>query len=59
MGLFLSEREFAELQPADKAAFHSPVPTQIVSNGEIMPLPQTPQQRTVEARIKVLPAPPR
>jgi hypothetical protein len=42
MGLLLSERELAELEPAEKAAFHSPVPTQIVSNGEFVPLPQTP-----------------
>jgi predicted TIM-barrel fold metal-dependent hydrolase len=36
------------------AAFHSPVPTQMVSNGEFVPLPQTTQQRKVEARIKEL-----
>ena len=44
----------AELAPADEAAFHSPVPTQIVSNGEFTPLPQTAEQRKVEARIKEL-----
>jgi uncharacterized protein len=54
MGLLLSERELAELEPAESAAFHSPVPTQIVSNGEFVPLPQTSQQRKVEARIKEL-----
>ena len=27
MSLLLSERELAELEPAEKAAFHSPVPT--------------------------------
>ena len=54
MGLLLSERELAELEPAESAAFHSPVPTQIVSNGEFVPLPQTLQQRKVEARIKEL-----
>jgi hypothetical protein len=54
MGLLLSERELAELEPAEKAAFHSPVPTQIVSKGEFVPLPQTSQQRKVEARIKEL-----
>jgi hypothetical protein len=36
MSLLLSERELAELEPAEKAAFHSPVPTQIVSNGEFL-----------------------
>ncbi|HSU04038.1 MAG TPA: hypothetical protein VLI93_00550, partial [Acetobacteraceae bacterium] len=54
MGMFLSETELAELAPADEAAFHSPVPTQMVSNGEFNPLPQTPRQRQVEARIKDL-----
>jgi hypothetical protein len=38
----------------DRAAFESPVPTQIVSNGEFNPLPQTVQQRRVEERIKEL-----
>jgi len=34
--------------------FKSPVPTQMVSNGEYMPIPQTKQQQQVEARIKEL-----
>nr|MDQ2801387.1 amidohydrolase [Pseudomonadota bacterium] len=54
MGSFLSERELAALSPADEVAFHSPVPTQMVSNGEFNPLPQTARQRQVEARIKDL-----
>ena len=54
MGSYLSERELAELEPAEKAAFDSPVPTMSVSNGEYMPLAQTPQQRKVEERIKEL-----
>ena len=54
MGLFLSERELAQLAPAEQAAFHSPVPTQIISNGEFNPLPQTGRQRQVEERIKEL-----
>ncbi|HUH83134.1 MAG TPA: amidohydrolase family protein [Stellaceae bacterium] len=52
MGLLLSDEELARLIPADEAAFPSPVPTQIVSNGEYVPLPQTRQQRQVEERIK-------
>ena len=44
----------AATAPAEEAAFRSPVPTQIVSNGEFNPLPQTPQQRRVDARIKDL-----
>lgn len=40
---------------ADEAEpFKSPVPTQMVSNGEYMPIPQTKQQQQVEARIKEL-----
>jgi hypothetical protein len=51
MGSFLSDREIAELAPAEQAAFRSPIPTQMVSNGEFNPLPQSPAQRRVEARI--------
>ena len=51
MGSFLSGRELASLAPAERAAFHSPVPTQMVSNGEFNPLPQSPAQRQVEARL--------
>ena len=53
MGVYLSARELAQLDPA-VTAFRSPVPTQIISNGEFNPLPQTPQQQQVEARIKAL-----
>ena len=54
MGSFLSERELAQLAPADEAAFESPVPTQIISNCEFNPLPQNEAQKKVEARIKEL-----
>ena len=54
MGSFLSERELARLSPAEEAAFSSPVPTQMISNGEFNPLPQTADQRKVEARLKEL-----
>lgn len=49
---WLSDRELEDVQPADKYAFRSPVPTQIVSNGEYNPPPQTEQQRQVEGLIK-------
>ena len=52
MGILLSDEELARVEPAEQAAFHSPVPTQIVSNGEFSPLPQTARQREVEHRIK-------
>jgi len=50
MGKFLSDREVAELEYADKAAFRSPIPTQCVSNGEFNPQPQGENQKKVEAR---------
>ncbi len=53
MGLYLSARELAQLEPAEQA-FPSPIPTQIISNGEFNPLPQTPRQQQVEARIQEL-----
>src|SRR5438477_7662693 len=51
---YLSPAELARTAPAETAAFRSPVPTQIVSNGEYNPLPQTREQRRVEARVKEL-----
>jgi predicted TIM-barrel fold metal-dependent hydrolase len=54
MGIFLSRRELAVTEPAETATFRSPVPTRMVSNGEFNPLPQTPQQRRFEARLKEL-----
>ncbi len=54
MGTFLSERELSGLTAPDNEAFPSPVPLQMVSNGEFNPLPQTEQQRKVEFRLKEL-----
>jgi hypothetical protein len=52
---WLSAEQLAKCSRADAAEpFHSPIPTQIVSNGEWMPMPQTPEQQRVEARIKEL-----
>jgi hypothetical protein len=56
MAHYLSERELQQVAPAESAAFRSPIPTQIVSNGEFNPLPQTPDQRRVESRIRDLAA---
>ena len=53
MGIYLSARELAQVESAERA-FRSPVPTQIISNGEFNPLPQTVQQQQVEARVKEL-----
>src|SRR5688572_20967918 len=52
---WFSEAQLAQVAPADAAeTFPSPVPTQMVSNGEYMPCPQTEKQKRVEARIKEL-----
>ena len=51
---FLSDEQLRELQPAESSSFPSPVPTQIVSSDEYMPVPQTEKQREVEARLKEL-----
>ena len=51
---FLTDEQLKELQPAETSSFPSPVPTQIVSSDEYMPVPQTEQQREVEARLKEL-----
>jgi predicted TIM-barrel fold metal-dependent hydrolase len=49
---YLSDKDLERTRPAETASFASPVPTQIVSNGEFTPTPQSPDQRRVEARIK-------
>ena len=51
MSTWLSKRELEELSPAEEAAPESPVPTRIISNGEFNPLPQTSDQKRVQARI--------
>jgi hypothetical protein len=52
---FLSQEELQRTAPAE-TAFASPVPTQIVSNGEFNPLPQTREQKRVEAASRILPS---
>ncbi len=49
--MWLNDNELKRTVSA-KEAFPSPVPTQIVSNGEYNPLPQTEKQCQVEGRIK-------
>jgi hypothetical protein len=51
---FLNDEQLRELQPAESSSLPSPVPTQIVSSDEYMPVPQTEKQREVEARLKEL-----
>jgi len=50
MSFFLTDKELRELDSA-QTGFGSAVPTQIISNGEFTPLPQTAQQKKVEARM--------
>ena len=43
----LSDAEIAALQPAERAAFAGPIPTQIVASDEFYPDPQNERQREV------------
>ncbi len=51
---FISDTDLNNTVPAHKATSPTPIPTQIISNGEFNPLPQSPAQRRVEARIHAL-----
>jgi hypothetical protein len=51
---FVSDIELAKLTPAERRDTASPIPTQVVSNGEFTPMPQSEDQRRVEARIGAL-----
>jgi uncharacterized protein len=48
----LSSEEYAQLDPAETHAFPSPVPTQVISNGEFVPAPQGELQSKFETRLK-------
>src|ERR1700719_4126519 len=50
MGSWLSEREQRMVAGAETSAA-TPIPTQIVSNGEYLPPPQSETQKKVERRI--------
>jgi len=54
MGIWLSEREQRLVAGAETASAATPVPTQIVSNGEYLPPRQSATQKRVEARINQL-----
>ena len=51
---WLSDAQLAKCTRADLDPFPSPIPTQIVSNGEWMPMPQTHEQQRIEARTNEL-----
>ena len=48
---YLSDDDLERTLPAESGSFASPIPTQVVSNGEYDPLPQTKKQKQVESRI--------
>ncbi|MBI4638482.1 MAG: amidohydrolase family protein [Candidatus Rokubacteria bacterium] len=52
MSSWFSPKDLRRVERAERAAFRSPVPTQVVSNGEYLPPPQTRAQREVEERIR-------
>src|SRR5258706_11816421 len=54
MGTWLSEREQRLVAGAEAASAATPIPTQIVSNGEYLPPSQSATQKKVEARINEL-----
>ncbi len=54
MAHYLTDAELERTAPAEVASFKGPVPTQIVSNGEFNPPPQTQEQHRVESRIDAL-----
>ncbi len=54
MSTWLSEREQRLVAGAEAASAATPIPTQIVSNGEYLPPPQSTTQKKVEARINEL-----
>jgi len=51
MGTWLSDREMRLVAGAEKASAATPIPTQIVSNGEYLPPAQSETQKRVERRI--------
>ena len=54
---WLSDAQLARCAKADEVdTFRSPIPAQLVSNGEYMPIRQTEKQQRVEARTKELAA---
>jgi hypothetical protein len=54
MGIWLSEREQRLVAGAETASAATPIPTQIVSNGEYLPPKQSATQKRLEARINQL-----
>ena len=49
---FLSDTELTRLHPAERVSTALPLPTQMISNGEYSPLPQSEAQRRAESAIE-------
>ena len=49
--MWLTDKQRKRVAPADRNTTGIPLPTRIVSNGEYMPMPQTPDQARVESAI--------
>src|SRR5262245_8033401 len=49
MSVWLTPEQLRRTRPAERGSFPSPIPTQVVSNGEWMPPPQSEGQRHVES----------
>jgi hypothetical protein len=52
MTIRLSAEEREVLEPAETHAFESPIPSQVISNGEFLPAPQGPLQKRFEMLLK-------
>ena len=50
--MWLTGNDQKRVMSAERLRFRPPIPTQIISNGEFMPLPQTKQQFEVERRLR-------
>jgi uncharacterized protein len=50
--MWFTKEQASCLTSAENLELRSPVPTQMISNGEFMPLPQTREQREVELRVR-------
>jgi predicted TIM-barrel fold metal-dependent hydrolase len=50
--MWLSGHDLKRLKSAARMRFRPPIPTQMISNGEFMPLPQTREQAEVERRLR-------
>ena len=51
---YLSDDDLKQTRPAETATLRSPIPTQVVSNGEYTPMPQTADQRSVALHVRRL-----